>query len=250
MEKFKNPPLEKVIFKIWWHVFNSKEATFADIALGKFLDLVRTNYPDSEPINASFNEFNNIFDVISPSENFKRLSSSSSNPKLTYLIYRSGEVNVISEDKNYVWDNFKNEIKDIIKAIIDSNSNERYMDHFHLSLEYVDLFDYEDLIGGDNLITDNFNISILPGIDFFNLERTLKDIGLFLKYNLREDAVNFIFRPLLYRGKNMFSLNIKIESPKMPIELKDVDLWANKAHDECSKLFRDMITDRLLNKIK
>lgn len=251
MAKFSNPPLEIVIFKIWWH--NSmQEKSKSKIGIGKFLESIMDDYLNSDNEINFLNNFQNEITLFEEKNlnTFQKLLPQNSNEFNHFLFFSDNEINIVTDDKNYSWDKLKSKIDFIAPKLIRGFSENLNPNHYHVSFDYIDFFDIGLLNNGNSLLNENFTLNFQDTRYF--TDRKIRE--LFLAFNLSAPLNQANLQIKLFKSnennKNGYYLHIKCDSNIVDSNETEILKWAEMGHQECQDVFLSLINKSILEKIK
>lgn len=239
--KLPNAPLQEVIFELRWKLdFDQETQSLLDkefqFAFANFVNL--SSHKLKHKINLRPAIISESMFANKPVYQFWA-------EKGIYPVFQIGPgVFTVNEtDKNYVWDSFKELIREGIDWLSKSYSNK--LEFTFAELRYIDAIEIleDNQINLSKFIADNLSLEIKNKV----IDARLNDIQFHQRFKL--DSENFLSLLIANGVKNnsqVKAIILQISYNKTSnISLETLSTWIESAHTTCSELFRRMVSTKL-----
>jgi len=221
---YKNPPLEFVKAKIWWHSHEFSHFEHLKLLNGLVYSSLSNEFPviengfkrDVEPLGSVF----------------------SNEEKKLVLELSNGSASLISTDENYSWSDFIQSIQIAFGAITKILEDLIGPDHLHGVLEYEDYFkcnfdSFDNVISLANDLKLNFSSELISDLKSFRF-------AFFEKYDQGNITIDYKTINNKMKRAGLY-VNFNVDSNTFGPNEKEILTWFNGAHDICRFYFDRMI---------
>lgn len=219
----KAPHLNEVEFKLWWHLYTSQEIGNSQLLHSDLFELIKEQYPIRE-ING--NEFT-----------FSQDKSTDS--ILTRVVLSQTEIRLISNDTEYKWKNFKDEIKFICDKMFLLFEKHLSLDHIHIMLNYQDFFNHDFDNGMLDFLSAEMKVQIKPS--FIDNSLQPDRMHLSLRYPIELGKLTIQSNTGILNNQKGIVLMTQVDSRKEVVNIDVTQNWIDKAHDLCSALYKNIL---------
>lgn len=243
MSKLPNAPLLEVIFEIKWDIVNKSDMVDFQYLHG---DLY-SNLKDKFPYRESLVPPEVPYDALRGLPIFRYRKDKDCYPLVQI---GPGVITINTTDDTYYWDNFRDEINQIVKIF--SSIYSKY-ENLQLSpiLTYLDFLEYDKKkITPIEYINSNLQLEVKE--HFLNINNaSLNDVNFTFNYSIKEDTVSLNLRDgEINKNKNGIIMQNKIIGKKSLYTVGDLAKWLNEAHELSSDFFKSMTKGNLYKSFK
>lgn len=241
MSKLPNAPLVEVIFELRWQIKNKSDLLKFQYLFGDLYSDLKNTYPARE--NLVTPDFPLDIFVNQPIHRVRI-------EKEKYPLYQIGPgiLTVNTVDEVYFWNDFYKSIDEVLNTFISVSSFETDID-FIPGLLYIDFFPFD--FKNNNVhdyLNEKFNITFKQS---FMSESNPVNLNLGFYYETELGNLSISFQ----HGNNNQNqtgivLKTKLEGLEFKLEKENLLNWLNKAHDLCSKSFKELTKGKLYESFK
>lgn len=231
MSELLNAPLQEVSAQLKWHLQTDEFKEYSFFA-GDYYFFIKNRFERREEVAPQGIPLQWLLN--NPTHKFLKNEFD-----FPFIILGPGLVALNVNDENYFWDDYRQQIKYTFKPIFEIIPKISAFDHIHLSLEYINFFEFD--FNNDDIFKYlkqylNTEISQL----FMSEELNGLDINLSYKYtDLGSIKLNYNRGKIKGKGEGLI-VRTSIDSGIYPSDLDQTLSWFESAHEKCSQLFKDM----------
>lgn len=232
MSKLSEAPLIEVIFELRWNSTTTESLTKYQYIHGDLYSEIKDSYKYRESLIP--NEIPSEVYVNMVAHRFRK-----SQNEYPIIQIGPGVLTVNTIDDIYVWENFENEILNVVDKFLKVYPFQKSVTVQPI-LQYIDFLEFN--FAKENVyyfLRDKLHIEVNQS--FFIPEGNPKSINLSFAYNTNIGELVIAFN----QGKNKMDkegimIRTMIRAEAIQPLSEEIALWLNAAHEFCSQLFKDM----------
>lgn len=236
----KQPPLVKVTYRIWWHLYSLEDVEQSQYIIGDFYNKISEEFPEREMSGRVFSPYNH-------SNSYINRFTKKTDEKDISIELTNDSMELIYGKKSYDWFKFKSNIRfttEKIEGILKKLLNP---DHLHISLEYINFIEL-NLENTDIFTYLEENLKLKFNQHFYKANQTPLNCNFSIKYRHNETSrVSIQVESGSVDEKKGLLIKYKVDSGKEKTDANHVIKWADDAHHLCEDIFFNMF-EKIISK--